>query len=235
MLVSSHIALSVDAHLGWTDMGLYSSATHQALTHRTLANTNNTSSLSFCLFSCCSLLLFSIVDDFAREAWGSSKQSCLPYKCKLLWEVSWGNNAVRKILQKAFPTKQQDCNVDYCHLVCTLPKTIVWCLNKWITSLLQPLVVFNYCHSSSGMHLIPINKWEQFKEELTFTGRRVWTPNTYCFVHHSADNGGIAKECIAGITTVDDHGAVCVQVFLSTTVLPIVDDWRGLTCGNFDE
>lgn len=67
------------------------------------------------------------------------------------------------------------------------------------------------------------------------TGRRVWSPNTYCPVHHSADNGGIAKECEGGITIVDDYRAKRVQVIISPTVLPIADGRRGLTRGNFDK
>lgn len=63
----------------------------------------------------------------------------------------------------------------------------------------------------------------------------MWSPNTYCFVHHSADNGGIAKECEAGLTAVDNYGAKGVQVLISTTVLPIADGWRGFTRGDFDE
>lgn len=63
----------------------------------------------------------------------------------------------------------------------------------------------------------------------------MWSPNTHCFVHHSADNGGIAKECEAGIAAVDDYGAECEQVFISAAVLAIADDWRGLTRGDFDE
>lgn len=67
------------------------------------------------------------------------------------------------------------------------------------------------------------------------TGGRAWAPNTYCFVDHRADYGGIAKEHEVGVTAVGDGGAKCVKIVIPAAVFPIVDVWRGLTRDNLDE
>lgn len=61
------------------------------------------------------------------------------------------------------------------------------------------------------------------------TGRRAWTPNTHCFVHHTAGDGGTANEREGGVAPVGDGGAIRVEVFISTTVPSMADVWRGPT------
>ena len=69
---------------------------------------------------------------------------------------------------------------------------------------------------------------------LTFTSRRVWIPDTYCFIFHCARNGGLAYHWEVRVTAVGDEEP-CVEVFISTIVPPIADGWRRLTLGNWDE
>lgn len=69
---------------------------------------------------------------------------------------------------------------------------------------------------------------------LTFTGGRAWAPNTHCFVHYSAGDGGTAKEWEVGLALVGDGGAVCVEVLTSTTVPSMADVWRGPTLDTWE-
>lgn len=114
--------------------------------------------------------------------------------------------------------------------------------NTWLSSLQEAvclcIISFPPKHSSS---LLLETKEKNSKNKpaiqprLTFTSRRAGSPDTFCFILHSAGNGSFTHQGEAGVTTVGDRGAIWVGLLTPTIVLPVADGWRGLTFGNWDE